>query len=168
MTGRNRRPRQAPGAGHLEPMTHRSVLQLDSRDNVLIALTDLKAGDQIEFAGHVYTLPKSVPAKHKFSTRNLEVGDSVIMYGVLVGRAVKPIATGELLTTINIQHQAAAFREQSDEFHWTPPDVSRWQSRTFQGYRRSDGQVGTRNYWLVVPLVFCENKNIQVLKKALA
>jgi altronate hydrolase len=148
-------------------MTHRSVLQLDSGDNVLIALTDLKAGEQIEFAGHVYTLPKSVPAKHKFSTRNLEAGDSVIMYGVLVGKAVKPIVAGELLTTVNIQHQAAAFREQSDEFHWTPPDVSRWQSRTFQGYRRSDGQVGTRNYWLVVPLVFCENKNIQVLKQAL-
>ncbi|MGA2347755.1 MAG: UxaA family hydrolase, partial [Candidatus Sulfotelmatobacter sp.] len=91
----------------------------------------------------------------------------VIMYGVLVGRAVKPIAAGELLTTINIQHQAAPFHEQSDEFLWTPPDVSRWRQRTFRGYRRSDGQVGTRNYWLVVPLVFCENKNIQVLKQAL-
>jgi altronate hydrolase len=146
---------------------HRSVLQLDSRDNVLIALTDLNAGEQIEFGGQVYTLPKNVPAKHKFSTRSLEVGDSVIMYGVLVGRAVKAIATGELLTTINIQHQAAAFHEQSDEFHWTPPDVSRWRDKSFRGYRRSDGQVGTRNYWLVVPLVFCENKNIQVLKQAL-
>jgi altronate hydrolase len=156
-----------PAEGNLETMTHRSVLQLDSRDTVLIAITDLKAGERIEFAGHVYTLPKSVPAKHKFSMRSLEVGDSVIMYGVLVGRAVKPIAAGELLTTINIQHQAAAFHEQTEEFHWTPPDVSRWQQKTFRGYRRSDGQVGTRNYWLVVPLVFCENKNIQVLKQAL-
>jgi len=146
---------------------HRSVLQLDSRDNVLIALTDLKTGEQIEFGGQVYALPKSVPAKHKFSMRSLNTGDNVIMYGVLVGRAVKPIAAGELLTTGNIQHQAAPFHEQSSEFHWTSPDVSRWQQRTFQGYRRSDGQVGTRNYWLVVPLVFCENKNIQVLKQAL-
>ncbi len=89
------------------------------------------------------------------------------MYGVLVGRAVKPIAAGELLTTSNIQHQAAPFREQSGEYHWSPPDVSRWKQQTFRGYRRSDGQVGTRNYWLVVPLVFCENKNIQVLKQAL-
>jgi altronate hydrolase len=146
---------------------HRSVLQLDSRDNVLIALTDLKAGEQIEFAGQVYALPKSVPAKHKFAMRSLDIGDNVIMYGVLVGRAVKPIAEGELLTTSNIQHQAAPFHEQSDEFHWAPPDISRWQHRTFLGYHRSDGRVGTRNYWLVVPLVFCENKNIQVLKQAL-
>ena len=144
----------------------RSILQLDPRDNVLIALTDLKAGDRIEFAGEVYTLPKSVPAKHKFAMRSLAVGDDVTMYGVLVGRAAKPIAAGELLTTVNIQHQAAPFHEQSGNFHWSPPDISRRQSQTFQGYRRSDGQVGTRNYWLVVPLVFCENKNIQVLKQA--
>jgi len=145
----------------------RSVLQLDSRDNVLIALADLKSSEQIEFAGKIYTLPKSVPAKHKFATRSLDVGDDVIMYGVLVGKAVKPIAIGELLTTGNIHHQAADFRGQSGEFHWTPPDVENWKNRTFRGYRRSDGQVGTRNYWLVVPLVFCENKNIQVLKQAL-
>ena len=149
------------------PAMHRSVLQLDSRDNVLIALTDLKAGEPIEFAGQTYTPPKNVPAKHKFAIRSLNIGDDVVMYGVLVGRAVKPIAAGELLTTANIQHQAAPFRERSGEYQWASPDVSRWKHQTFRGYRRSDGQVGTRNHWLVVPLVFCENKNIQVLKQAL-
>jgi altronate hydrolase len=149
------------------PAMHRSVLQLDSRDNVLIALTDLKAGEPIEFAGQTYTPSRNVPAKHKFAMRSLDIGDDVVMYGVLVGRAVKPIVAGELLTTSNIQHQAAPFREQSGEYQWASPDVSRWTHQTFRGYRRSDGQVGTRNYWLVVPLVFCENKNIQVLKQAL-
>ena len=149
------------------PATHRSVLQLDPRDNVLVALTDLKAGEPIEFGGQTYTPPRNLPAKHKFAMRDLAIGDNVMMYGVLVGRTVKPIAAGDLLTTVNIQHQASPFHEQSSEFQWTPPNVSRWQQQTFMGYRRSDGQVGTRNYWLVVPLVFCENKNIQVLKQAL-
>ena len=142
------------------------VLQLDPRDNVLIALTDLKAGAQAEFQGKSYRLLHSVPAKHKFAMQTLNTGDNVVMYGVLVGRAVKPIAAGELLTTGNLQHQAAPFHEQSGEFRWSPPDVSRWKQQTFLGYRRADGQVGTRNYWLVIPLVFCENKNIQVLKQA--
>lgn len=145
----------------------RSVLQLDSRDNVLIALSDLKAGEQIEFGGQTYTPSRNVPAKHKFATQNLAIGDNVVMYGVLVGKAVKPTAAGELLTTSNIQHQSAPFHEQSDEYRWKPPDISHWKNQTFLGYRRSEGQVGTRNYWLVVPLVFCENKNIQVLKQAL-
>jgi altronate hydrolase len=144
-----------------------SVLQLDSRDNVLIALTDVKAGERVEFGADGYTLPKNVPAKHKFAMRDLGVGDDIIMYGVLVGRAIKSLARGELLTTSNIQHQAAPFREQSREYRWVALDVSRRKQQTFLGYRRSDGQVGARNYWLVVPLVFCENKNIQVLKQSL-
>lgn len=146
---------------------HSKVLQLDPRDNVLIALTDLKATEPVEFRGQTYLPIKNVPAKHKFAVRDFAVGEDVIMYGVLVGKAAKPITAGELLTTVNLQHRASPFREQSREYRWTPPDTSRWMQQTFMGYRRSDGQVGTRNYWLVVPLVFCENKNIQVLKQAL-
>lgn len=142
------------------------VLKLDSRDNVLVALTDLKQGEQIEFAGQTYTLVSSVPAKHKFATQDLALGADVIMYGVLVGKAAKAISQGQALTTGNVQHQASDFHEQSGAYSWEAPDVSRWKGRTFLGYQRPDGQVGTRNYWLVVPLVFCENRNIGVLKQA--
>jgi len=144
-----------------------TVLQLDPRDNVLIALRRLQSGDHVEFDGRTYRLPADVPAKHKFATQDFAAGDDIIMYGVLVGKAVNPIATGELLTTGNIQHRSAAFHEQNSAYQWMAPDVSRWKHQTFLGYQRSDGQVGTRNYWLVVPLVFCENRNIQVLKQAL-
>jgi altronate hydrolase len=142
------------------------VLKVDSRDNVLIALTDLNQGEHVQIEGESYTLVSNVPAKHKFATEDLSVGDDVVMYGVLVGAAVKQIQRGERLTTSNVQHHASAFHEQSTEYHWASPDVSRWKERTFLGYHRSDGQVGTRNYWVVVPLVFCENRNIGVLKQA--
>lgn len=142
------------------------VLRLDSRDNVLIALTDLNQGEQIESSGQSYTLVSSVPAKQKFATQDLAAGADVIMYGVLVGKAAKPISRGERLTTGNVQHQASDFREQSGVYHWDPPSVARWKNRTFLGYQRPDRQVGTRNYWVVVPLVFCENRNIGVLKQA--
>jgi altronate hydrolase len=142
------------------------VLKLDLKDNVLIALTDLRRGEQIFFDPQSYVLESDVPAKHKFATEDLAAGASVIMYGVLVGKAMEPIQRGGLLTTRNIHHQAAAFQEKTEEYQWTPPDVSRWKQREFLGYRRSDGQVGTRNYWIVVPLVFCENRNIAVLKQA--
>ena len=142
------------------------VLKLDPRDNVLIALADLRKGEQIPFESQTYTLESDVAAKHKFATEDLAAGASVRMYGVIVGKAVKPIPRGGLLTVGNIHHEGAAFHEKTDEFAWTPPDVSRWKDREFLGYRRSDGQVGTRNYWIVVPLVFCENRNIGVLKQA--
>lgn len=142
------------------------VLKVDERDNVLIALEDLRKGETIAYADVAYVLESDVPAKHKFATEELAAGATVRMYGVTVASAVHPIHAGGLLTTRNVHHRSEAFQAGVHPYHWTPPDVSRWVTRSFQGYRRDDGQAGTRNYWLVVPLVFCENRNIQKLKQA--
>jgi len=142
------------------------VLKLDPRDNALIALADLQKGEQIQFDSQLYLLESDIPAKHKFASKDLEIGANVTMYGVMVGKAVQRIRRGGLLTTGNIHHQVEEFHAKTGEFQWTPPDVSRWSQREFLGYRRADGQVGTRNHWIVVPLVFCENRNIDVLKQA--
>ncbi len=93
------------------------------------------------------------------------------MYGVLVGLATVPIRKGEAITVANLRHHSADFHAKSDSSTaasqtWTPPDISRWKDRTFLGYHRADGQVGTRNYWIVIPLVFCENRNIRALQVA--
>jgi len=144
----------------------RRILQLDARDNVLIALSDLKQGDAVEFNGSTYPLVSRVPAKHKFATEDLPVGTSIVMYGVLVGKAVRRVQRGEALTLENIRHEALPFHDKSVEFRWKAPEVAPWKQRRFLGYKRSDGQVGTRNFWIVVPLVFCENRNILNLKQA--
>jgi len=142
------------------------LVRLHPADNVLVALTDLAAGAQVLWAGRSLMTVSAVPAKHKLALHPIPLGGAVKMYGVKVGKAVHEIAAGEVLTTRNVRHDAEPFHEKTEEFGWTPPDVSRWKARTFAGYRRADGQVGTRNYWLVVPLVFCENRNIGVLKQA--
>jgi len=111
-------------------------------------------------------LVKDVPAKHKFMLTDLREGDPIVMYGVLVGKATEPINKGEIITTSNVRHEANAFHEKDASIQWKAPDVSRWKNRTFMGYPRKDGQVGTRNYWLVIPMVFCENRNVGVIKTA--
>src|ERR1700691_337196 len=143
-----------------------SVVQLDPRDNVLVALVPLPKGQQIQFSGDTYILLSDIPAQQKFVTRDLAAGDQVIMYGGLVGTASEPIRRGDLLATRNIRHAASDFHSSTETFRWAPPDVSAWRERTFLGYHRDDGQTGTRNYWLVIPLVFCENRNLAVLKQA--
>jgi len=145
---------------------HSSVLKLDPRDNIVVALEDLPKGVSVHIEGGECDLATSVPAKHKFAVEDLAPGDSIILYGVLVGKAVETIRRGEVITTRNVRHDAAPFHEKSGEYRWAAPDVSQWRERTFLGYHRSDGQVGTRNYWLVVPLVFCENRNVGMLKQA--
>ena len=146
---------------------HERVLKLDARDNVIVALTDLRAGENVSWQGKDYVLLSDVPAKHKFVTQDLAAGGKVTMYGVLVGTAVENLRCGDLLTTRNIRHAAAGFHEKEEvSSRWTPPDVSAWRKKTFLGYHRVGGQVGTRNYWVVLPLVFCENRNLMVLKQA--
>src|SRR6266849_3915371 len=146
--------------------SQRRVLQLDPRDNVLVALADLRQGEIVTFAGNDYLLLSDFPAKHKFLTQDLAAGGDVMMYGVLVGKTSEPLRRGELLSTRNLRHAAAAFHEKDEAPRCSPPDVSRWRERTFLGYHRADGQVGTRNYWIVLPLVFCENRNLGVLQQA--
>jgi altronate hydrolase len=147
-------------------MAAEKILRIDPKDNVLVALTPLPAGEPIAFAGEQYVPLTEIPAKQKFAMRDLAVGDEVIMYGGIVGLVRAPIARGGLLSTRNVQHDASGFGPQTRKYEWTAPDVSQWAGRTFLGYHRKDGQVGTRNYWLVIPLVFCENRNVEALRDA--
>jgi len=147
--------------------TKTRVLQLDPRDNVLVALTDLGKGERVSFLKEDYVLSADVPAKHKFVTADVAAGGEIIMYGVLVGKATEALRPGDLISTRNLRHAAAEFHETEKVGRaWTPPDVSAWRTKTFAGYHRADGQVGSRNYWIVLPLVFCENRNLAVLKQA--
>jgi altronate hydrolase len=143
-----------------------TFLRIHPSDNVLVALKDLKAGEQINYGSETITLANDIPAKHKLAVRELKTNDEITMYGLLVGKATQPIPRGGVIGTHNIKHKAAPFSGKTKDYHWTPPDVSKFKSKTFLGFHRADGQVGTANYWLVVPLVFCENRNVHVIKQA--
>jgi altronate hydrolase len=143
------------------------ILKVNQNDNVIVALTDLQAGEQLEFGGKQYTLTEFVKAKHKFAAAPLPAGTEIIMYGVLVGKAQADIPEGGLLSTSNVKHAASDFVTGERHTGWRQPDVSKWEGKTFNGYHRADGSVGTANYWLVIPMVFCENRNLQVLQEAL-
>ena len=144
----------------------KKILKIHPEDNVLVALTDLKAGETVEFEGNSITLIDNVPAKHKFSESDLAPEQPILMYGSLVGKAVSPIPKGSILTTQNVKHQANSFSGKTGTFSWSAPDVSRWKDKTFMGYHREDGQVGTANHWLVIPMVFCENRNVNTIRQA--
>jgi altronate hydrolase len=143
------------------------VLKVHPRDNVLVALTGLSKGAVVNYDGVDYELKEDIPAKHKFFTHDLQTGDEVIMYGVLVGKAQSFIPVGARMTTTNIKHAAEPYDYRDVKFEWHAPDVSKFKGRTFNGYHRGDGRVGTANYWLFIPTVFCENRNLDVIREAM-
>jgi altronate hydrolase len=144
----------------------RTFLQINPSDNLLVALQDLKAGTVIEHEGNKITLQDDIAAKHKFTTEAISTHGNAYMYGVLVGHASQDIPKGGLIHTFNLHHASQDFEGKLKDYTWSSPDVSKFKNRTFNGYHRADGQVGTQNYWLVIPLVFCENRNIELLKNA--
>src|ERR1700733_2475289 len=145
-----------------------AFLRIHPKDNVLVALQDLKAGTNIDFEGEQIVLTADIAAKHKFSLVDLQPGDQIIMYGVLVGKATQHIPKGGPISTQTVSHASDEFHLGERKLDWHKPDTSKFDGRTFMGYHRADGSVGTGNYWIVVPLVFCENRNINVLKEALS
>ncbi len=143
------------------------IARIHPNDNVLIALSDLNEGDKVVDNGSEYIIINSIPAKHKFVTQDLQPDDDIIMYGVLVGKSQAIIPKGDIITTRNVKHAANDFLVGERQLDWQKPDVSKFLDKTFMGYHRQGGKVGTANYWLVIPLVFCENRNLEVLQEAL-
>lgn len=147
-------------------MAHQ-VLKVHPSDDIIVALTNLSSGSEVEYEGQAYQLVEDIPVKHKFASKNFAKGDQIHMYGVLVGTAMKAIPKGGLISTENVHHSSSAYALGERKLGWTKPDVSRWENATFNGYHRSDGKVGTANYWLVIPLVFCENRNVRTMQEIL-
>jgi altronate hydrolase len=146
---------------------NKEYIQIHPDDNVLVALQDLTKGRVIDFKGAPIILMEDVKAKHKFFINEMNIDDEVLMYGVLVGKAIKHIEKGGLMTTENIQHASQNYSYRKVDFQWNAPDVSTYENKTFMGYHRNNGRVGTANYWLFIPTVFCENRNLDVIKESL-
>ena len=150
-------------------MSHNNILRIHPKDNVFVALTNLSKGDNVEVDANAITLVTDIAAKHKFAMRNFAVGEEIYMYGVVVGKAKNKIVKGEVITTQNIVHETEAYKvpKKSINKNWTAPKSAHFSTQTFLGYHRDDGRVGTENNWLVIPLVFCQNRNIETLQNTI-
>lgn len=145
----------------------RKVLKVHPKDNVIVALQNLSKGETVSLDGVDYVLQEDIPAKHKFYANDMKQGESVTMYGVLVGKVQYDVTSGIRMSTENLIHAAEPYAYRASHYEWNAPDVSKFKGRTFNGYHRADGRVGTANYWLFIPTVFCENRNLDVIREAL-
>jgi len=143
------------------------VLKIDDKDNVLVALVDLAQGTELNYQGMNYTLLEDIPAKHKFFMNDMSEGEQVYMYGVLVGKVQTKLKAGIRMTVENTKHAADPYHYRKSDYKWQAPDVSKYKNSSFLGYHREDGAVGTANYWLFIPTVFCENRNLDIIKETL-
>ncbi len=143
-----------------------TAVKIAPEDDLVVALRDLTKGETVEINGERIEITQAIQAKHKIAARDFASGELATMYGVVVGETTAEVPKGGLLTTENLAHRSADFGEKTETLEWAPPDVSRWADRSFLGYHRSNGAVGTANHWLFLPMVFCEEGNLALLREA--
>ncbi len=125
-------------------------------DNVAVAVGELRAGQTIEMssAGVAITMADDVPAGHLFAIRPIAPGQAVIEYGQPIGLS-KGLDAGQRLTLERMANRlpAAAHEACSAVVDLEPLPTD--QVPTFEGFRRADGRVGTRNLVVVCPTSMC-------------
>ena len=143
-----------------------NILQINKKDNLIVALKNLSKDTTIQIDNKSVILKESIPAKHKFTLIDLKKGSLGLLYGITVGKATKDIYAGEVINTENFVHSSDSFKKKLNKEVWDGPDINHFKNRTWQGYKREDGRYGTANNWLIIPLVFCQNRNVETFKNA--
>jgi altronate hydrolase len=140
------------------------VIRLAASDNVVVAREPLAAGAEIG-EGDIRCLT-SVPRGHKIATAPIATGQPVYKYGQIIGSALADIAPGE---HVHVQNLGMSAFERA--FDWgadlrIPEPLAVGEQRFFQGYRRSSGLVGTRNYIGIVTSVNCSGSVARFIAEA--
>lgn len=143
------------------PRSSPEVLQVHPRDNVLVALRDLQAGETVDSPGRQLCVRSAVPRGHKLAATAIAAGAAVRKYGWPIGLAREDIAPGEHVHT----HNLATALTGHEDYSYTPRAAAVPQrsadARTFHGYLRRDGRVGTRNELWVLCTVGCVARTAQ-------
>ena len=137
------------------------VIRLHGSDNVVIALQDLAAGSR---PAEVPTaLTGAVPRGHKIAVRDIAKGEEVIRYGQIIGQATEAIAAGSHVHSHNLgMGPHSSDYAVGSEYHPLPP----LPPRSFQGFHRADGSVGTRNYLGILTSVNCSGSVARFIAEA--
>ena len=141
----------------ISPISEFAII-VDELDNVAVVKTETVQGLKVLLPeNRVVEVQNVVTPGHRFATRPIPAGDFVRQYNQPIGTSLG-IAEGELVTHQNMTNDVPVVRELPDDLHTPAPDYVEISERaTFQGFRRPDGRVGTRNYVLIVPTSMCSS-----------
>jgi altronate hydrolase len=134
-------------------MNQPDVILLHESDNVCVAARNLPVGSRIECRSRTAELREPVRMGHKIALEKVAFGQPVTKYGQIIGFAIQPIGAGDWVHTHNLH--SGEFARDYAKSSAVPPDPTPLSGFTFQGYRRADGRVGTRNYIAVISSVNC-------------
>jgi len=143
-------------AKHIPAPIAEYAIVVNSSDNVAVAKTHVQKDLRVTLpSSETITVKHGVPPGHRFSIRDIPAGELVLQYGQPIGTSLG-IQKGEWVSHNNMSNDVPLVRVLPDENGLARQRrVLPSEFATFQGFRRSDGRVGVRNYVLVVPTSMC-------------
>lgn len=136
------------------------VLRLNPADNVVVALDPIDAG---LIAGRIQARAR-IPKGHKMAAAPIAVGEPVLKFGQIIGFASIPIAPGDHVHVHNVEMHA--FERHADSVEASAESVPTLPPASFEGFRRENGKVGTRNYVGILTSVNCSATVAKYIAKA--
>lgn len=137
------------------------AIVVNDADNVAVVKTPVPAGATILWRETTISLNATVESGHRFALRDIPAGEFVLQYAQPIGTS-KGIRAGEPVSHANMTDEVPVIRTVPDNLVTEPPKyVPPPQRETFEGYVRSGGRVGTRNYILIVPTSMCASHEAQ-------
>ncbi|HUX69101.1 MAG TPA: altronate dehydratase family protein [Cellulomonadaceae bacterium] len=152
----------APGAPDSVLDLTEVALVLRPDDDVAITTRDLSAGTRLRTPTTELVLRGDVPRSHKLALRDVPAGEPVHKYGQSIGRATVNIQAGDHVHAHNLGMDATARTHEFGTARTTLPAPT-GPVRTFQGYHRANGRVGTRNYVAVLTSVNCSASSAKMI-----
>jgi altronate hydrolase len=140
------------------------ALLLNPADNVAIARQIIPAGTALADGLQQFTTRQDIPDGHKLSRAAIPAGQPVFRYGQVIGFASHDIQPGDWVHSHNLE-VGDMQREFSVQVE-PPPQAASGLNRTFLGFRRPDGKVGTRNLITVISTVSCANQTARLIAEA--
>ena len=135
-----------------EALSNARTIRLHERDNVVIALDPVAAGEELESG---IQAASEIPALHKIATRAISAGERIYKYGQRIGEATADISVGEHVHVHNCDMTDLS-RDYSFSTNVPQTELVEEADRlSFEGFRRADGRVGTRNFIAIVSSVNC-------------
>jgi altronate hydrolase len=131
----------------------RRAVLLRGDDNVAVAARPIPKGFALNVGDRTVEVSEPIALGHKVALGNIAVGEPVRKYGQIIGFASKPIPIGSWVHVHNIK--ADLFDRDYAYASESAPTQPKFEGRTFRGYLRPDGRVGTRNYVAVISAVNC-------------
>ena len=145
-----------------EPSLDSWTLRLAEGDEVVVAIRDLPAGTVLATPDGPLVVRADVPRGHKLAVRDVAAGGRVHKYGQSIGRASVDITAGDHVHVHNLGMDAGPATHEMATVH-TELAAPVGPARTFQGYRRADGSVGTRNYVGILTSVNCSASTARMI-----